>query len=246
MNRTKKRWLIAIALLLVVLLVVIVLSLRACSQNTRTTDANSPTLTLSQPPNNSVLPPGQSINIVADAGGASDSLRSVEIRVNNSPIKTLASAPYVASWTPFDAGVFQIDAIATDRSGGTIEAVPVVVTVQTAKPDASGPTTLTVDNSPIPWRSWYYLPPTGFWGVYGAASLKTPDIVSTVQRLKFANFPATIVYTHEWSYLDPGRWYIVFIGPYSSEPLARQAAAYAKSAGFAGMYVRFSGPRRTK
>ena len=245
MKRVKSRWLVAVALLLLVLLVVILLFLRACAGTGNTADAKRPTVVVTKPDNNSVFYPGQVVTILADAHAGADLLTSVQILINSSPLQTLQSAPYTTNWTPFETGEFQISAVVKDKAGKTSSSVPVLITVkQAASPGASTPPTLTLETTDIPWRSWPYLPTPGFWGVYGSASRSTPGIVSLVQKLKFAKFPATVVYTKEWSALDPGPYYVVFIGPYSTEALARLAQAKASAAGFGGMYVRFSGPRR--
>ena len=233
-------WILTAVVILIVVVELLLLVFRSCTSRPATV-AEGPTIVISAPANNSVHTVGESIEIRAEAHDPAGTVSSVEIRVDDSPLDTLRSAPYTANWTPFGTGDYKIRAVAKDIAGGTAESAAVVVNV---KSSTLGTTTLLIDKSAIPQASWMFFPVTGFWGVYGTASPKSPSIVSGAQRLKSAFFPATVIYTSEWTNLSPGGNYIVFIGPYKNQALAQQALTVARAGGFKGMYVQWSGPHR--
>jgi len=86
------------------------------------------------------------------------------------------------------------------------------------------------------------LPPMGFWAVWCVSSRTAAGVVPTRQRLQSQGFPTGVAYTPEWEKLNLSPWYVLFIGPYGTKADANKALGVAKSLGYKGFYVQFSGP----
>jgi SPOR domain len=86
------------------------------------------------------------------------------------------------------------------------------------------------------------LPPMGFWAVWCVSSRAAEGVVPTRQRLQSQGFPTGVAYTPEWEKLNLSPWYVLFIGPYQTKADAEKAFSVAKSVGYKGFYVQFSGP----
>ena len=142
---------------------------------------------------------------------------------------------------PFDTGDVEIRAVAVDRAGHVGKSAPIDVSVQATRMTTP---TLTLENSNIPWRSHYFLPVKGFWGVFGVQSAATRPPNLQMQKLHAKFFPATLVRTSIWRGLSPQRYWIVMIGPYDKQDDALKSLAIAQTLGFKGMRVQWSGARR--
>jgi hypothetical protein len=94
----------------------------------------------------------------------------------------------------------------------------------------------------VPPASYDLAPTMGFWAVWGPQSRIKANADSVVAGLASRGFPSGLVYTPEWEDLDISPWYAVYIGPYSSKAKAVKAMAAAKSAGYTGLHVKYTGP----
>lgn len=69
-------------------------------------------------PSGSTLIKGQRTAVTAAASDSDGSIRLVEFFVNNNSVFQDSAAPYTFDWTPAEAGVYTLKAVATDNSGG--------------------------------------------------------------------------------------------------------------------------------
>ena len=89
-----------------------------------------PTVSISNPPNNSSVVVGQQIALTANATDGDGSVASVQFRVNNvNAGAALIAPPYSTSFTPSSAGSYTITAVATDNQGLTAVSTPVTLVV---------------------------------------------------------------------------------------------------------------------
>lgn len=104
----------------------------AISKNISVTTAvnQPPTVSITNPGNNTSIVAGQQIALTASATDVGGSIASVQFKVNNiNQGAALTSTPYTSSFTPASAGTYSITAVATDNQGLTTTSNPVSLTV---------------------------------------------------------------------------------------------------------------------
>lgn len=95
----------------------------------QTAQNQPPVVNIASPDNNSIMSKGEIINIEATATDADGSVSQVAFFVNDNPIGTDISAPYVSSWTANETGNYNIKAVATDNEGATTTSATVMISV---------------------------------------------------------------------------------------------------------------------
>ena len=89
-----------------------------------------PTISVTNPTNNSNITVGQQVALTATASDGDGSISSVQFKVNNTNLGSpITSSPYTTSWTPSVAGSYTITAVATDNLGLTTTSAAIATTV---------------------------------------------------------------------------------------------------------------------
>ena len=93
----------------------------------------APSVSITNPANNSSVTVGQQLALTATASDSDGSITSVQFRVNgvNHGV-ALTNSPYITSFTPSSAGTYTITAIATDNFGLTATSNAVSITAETS------------------------------------------------------------------------------------------------------------------
>ncbi|QYM79568.1 hypothetical protein K0B96_02825 [Horticoccus luteus] len=89
----------------------------------------APTVRVTAPSDGSTLAQGTATTITAQAADADGSVTSVKFYVNGALLATGAAAPYSTPWTPSSAGLYRLNAVATDNAGITTTSADVNIMV---------------------------------------------------------------------------------------------------------------------
>lgn len=89
----------------------------------------SPTVKITSPKNNAILPSSQEIILTADASDADGKVSKVEFYSGSTLIGTAANAPFQFVWLNPGDGIYTIIAVATDDNGAKMPSVPVTINV---------------------------------------------------------------------------------------------------------------------
>ncbi len=100
----------------------------------RANQAPQVALTSPAPLSTHLLP--TTVSLAATASDPDGTVASVEFYVGSTLISTRTAAPYSASWTPSNAGTYQLSAVARDNQGASTRSSYVQVSVQTPPPAA--------------------------------------------------------------------------------------------------------------
>jgi len=90
-----------------------------------------PSVTLTNPPNDSILAWPATINLGADANDFDGSIREVQFFANETLVATKTNLPYTFAWMGAPPGAYTITAKATDNLGGTAVSEPATVFIYT-------------------------------------------------------------------------------------------------------------------
>jgi hypothetical protein len=104
----------------------------------------SPTVALTAPATGTT---GNPIALSATAADPDGSIAKVEFFIGNTPLSTDTTAPYAASWTPNQAGSYQVTAKATDNLGASAVSMATTTVADPGPPPAAG-ISLTVVGAP--------------------------------------------------------------------------------------------------
>ena len=92
-----------------------------------------PTVSITSPAADAMLPPG-TVSLAADAsGGATVAITTVEFFVGPTSAGQVTQAPYTLDWSGAQAGVYALTATATDTTGAAATSDPVNVTIVAPK-----------------------------------------------------------------------------------------------------------------
>ncbi len=93
------------------------------------TGGTAPTITLTNPAAGAKVALGSGVQIIANASDADGNVTQVQFFANGTLVGTVATAPFIASWTPTVAGAYNLTATATDNTGNTTTTAALAVTV---------------------------------------------------------------------------------------------------------------------
>ncbi|MCE9640147.1 MAG: hypothetical protein K8S22_08375, partial [Betaproteobacteria bacterium] len=170
---------------------------------TITVNANQgPTVSLTSPTPNQVLPAPATITLAATATDNDGSLAKVEFFNGATLIGTATTAPYTATWSNVPSGSYSLTAVATDNLGGTTTSAAIPVTVD-------APPTVTLTS-----------PSAGSVGIAPASFTLTAsasDSDGTVAKVEFFNGGTLIgtvtsaPYSLAWDNVAPGSYSLTAI-----------------------------------
>ena len=91
-----------------------------------------PSVSLTNPANNSVFTGPLNITLGASAADSDGSITKVDFFRGSTKLGTALSSPYSLTWSNVPAGNYTLTAVATDNNGGTNTSAPVSITVNVA------------------------------------------------------------------------------------------------------------------
>ncbi|MGH7290731.1 MAG: LamG-like jellyroll fold domain-containing protein, partial [Myxococcota bacterium] len=112
-----------------------------------TTILSAPSVALASPANNTVIPLGATINLIASASDTDGSVTKVEFFDGAAQLGEVTSAPFTYVWNGATAGPHSLTLIATDDSTLTTTSSAVAVTVAPPVPVVSTGTTTNVSST---------------------------------------------------------------------------------------------------
>ncbi len=110
--------------------------LRECG-GTNPPNNQNPTVSVTEPFNNSNFEVGQTVNIIAIASDADGSVVKVEFFIDGNKISEDITAPYTSNWTAIQ-GNHTIVAKATDDKGAIGDSLPISISVGSVNPPTTG------------------------------------------------------------------------------------------------------------
>ena len=90
---------------------------------------NAPAVSLTSPPNGTLVNGGSVVNLTAIATDTDGTIASVRFMANGNVVGTASGLPYSAAWVPSAAGNYTVLAQATDDSGNVTNSTAITVTV---------------------------------------------------------------------------------------------------------------------
>jgi len=87
-----------------------------------------PTVSITNPSNNSNYDAGATISVSADASDSDGSIASVQFYASGISIGTETTSPYTLNWSP-SAGNYSLTAVATDNEGASTTSAPISVSI---------------------------------------------------------------------------------------------------------------------
>lgn len=159
---------------------------------------NPPTVSLTTPANNSVVPAPASVTLTASAAADSGrTLSKVEFFEGANLLGTVTAAPYTFNWNNVSAGSYSLTAKATDDLGATTTSAPVTV-IANAAPQVSF--TAPADNTSV-------IAPAAI--TLTANATDSDGSITQVEFFEGANLLATVTaapYTYDWNVTQPGSY----------------------------------------